>query len=156
MNGGLFNRFVAIASCVAILVVTTGIPLPTKLVSSNEEFPCKNHGCGCLNAEMCRTNCCCVKPVSAKKTSCCSMPPTKKGQKQDPKDGSKARGLVIGALQCKGVSVLLAFGISLVPPTPRVALQEPITIVAQLRNVTDDFPELLELQPPVPPPRFPA
>lgn len=45
------------------LIGTIGIPVIPILPIVDEEFPCRDHGCGCLSAEMCRTRCCCRKSV---------------------------------------------------------------------------------------------
>ena len=69
----------------AILFASVGLspvwaPVPQPVAGptdSGEWFPCKDHHCGCLNAEMCRTQCCChltwpsAEPVPPKKP-CCS------------------------------------------------------------------------------------
>jgi len=59
---------------VLFVAAIVGVPAPTPLPpKADEDFPCRWHACGCMNAEMCRTHCCCFKPAATAEAahSCC-------------------------------------------------------------------------------------
>ena len=79
------RKLACILVSIAILTASVGVPItgvPAAVDLGGEDFPCRNHGCGCQNAEMCRTQCCCFGPstpkpvVSDKPDSCCSAKKT--------------------------------------------------------------------------------
>jgi hypothetical protein len=44
----------------AYLVTTVGIPVPARVHKPGDTpFPCQHHACGCASAEQCRNHCCC-------------------------------------------------------------------------------------------------
>jgi hypothetical protein len=56
------RRFLALASLVCYLSVSSGFPLPQPMVAktSGERFPCEKHACGCTSAAQCWHDCCCT------------------------------------------------------------------------------------------------
>lgn len=44
-------------SLVAVTTISDSISRPQ--ISQDQSFPCKGHACGCITAEICRSNCCC-------------------------------------------------------------------------------------------------
>ncbi|MCE9543947.1 MAG: hypothetical protein K8T25_00250 [Planctomycetia bacterium] len=60
------RRRVAAAAALFYLVAWIGFPLPQLReiaagdVESSEPFPCQHHHCGCVSAEQCWRNCCCM------------------------------------------------------------------------------------------------
>lgn len=57
----LGRRIIATMSGLAFLSASTGISAPDFSRKSDEDYLCRYHVCGCLNAEMCRRHCCCFK-----------------------------------------------------------------------------------------------
>jgi hypothetical protein len=54
------RRLVAVLTLVALVVGTTGIPLPTWAGKDmSVAFPCMHRSCGCKNAAACWNSCCC-------------------------------------------------------------------------------------------------
>lgn len=110
---GLARRICGGILCVVFACAVIGIPIPVSpqgMLVSDEDFPCRDHNCGCLNAEMCRTSCCCAIPsVDAEiAESCC------KGGSEDCSDApgaceeasdSDAQVAVIRALSCRGLTL---------------------------------------------------
>lgn len=103
---------------------------------AGEWFPCRDHHCGCVDAAMCRTHCCCY-PKSAPPVgkpaggSCCST------SEEDSKEtdtraparecGAPSGRLVIRSAECAGRSmfwVLTAFCCHL--PPPRFVFERPV------------------------------
>lgn len=107
MAGGRIFPIIAWVNCVTILLVTTGIPLPAGHAKTDEEFPCRNHGCGCRSAEMCRKHCCCFKHKSAHKSPHgCPMGKHATADDRNKREQSRTSGgLIISALECKGLAI---------------------------------------------------
>ncbi len=62
-------RLTALLTALVMLVASVGIPAPAPVVRKpGPYFPCRDHACGCLTPEMCRTACCCFKPRDAART----------------------------------------------------------------------------------------
>ena len=57
----LGRRVALVVTCAAYVLASTGVPIPEFVKKGHEDFPCRYHSCGCLNAEMCRTHCACFK-----------------------------------------------------------------------------------------------
>ncbi|MCB9851784.1 MAG: hypothetical protein H6819_01710 [Phycisphaerales bacterium] len=130
-----------------------GLPIPQlSLPLGDASFPCRGHGCGCLDAEMCRTNCCCFPEFSAaaraadakaaSTPSCCSA---KKANK-------KPIGLLMNPLSCRRVDSL-AFSL------PPLDWFRDLRVFEERR--ADAVPSsheapvpLAEIEPVTPPPRF--
>jgi hypothetical protein len=58
----LRRRFGAAVALFAYLAAAIGFPLPATFASHkdrSEPFPCRDHACGCQNAEECWSGCCC-------------------------------------------------------------------------------------------------
>jgi len=129
-----------------------GLPVPQIGMSlGDEDFPCRGHNCGCLDAEMCRTNCCCFPEFSAaakaKTTethSCCSA----KKAKDEPV------GCVMKALGCRGVD-------SLVVHLPPLDYFRELRLFERARRLgvifhAEDIAHFTDLEPVTPPPRIAA
>lgn len=97
----------------AVLCASTGIslvPLRKPVASASDEwFPCKDHGCGCISAEMCRTHCCCRKPAPTPKParkSCCAHESADVPAQPQETSASHSSGtswhLVIQSASCSG------------------------------------------------------
>ncbi len=55
------QRIARWAAAVAYIYLALGIPLPIPVgAAPGETYPCMNHRCGCLSAEQCWHNCCCL------------------------------------------------------------------------------------------------
>ncbi|MEZ6084694.1 MAG: hypothetical protein R3E58_12375 [Phycisphaerae bacterium] len=101
----------------ALLLAIIGFPLPPQVPDSDEDFPCKDHGCGCTNALMCKTACCCAPPApklslktQAPTGGCCST-------KSPKKTATPKSGWVFQSQSCQGIAVIwTAMGI-IAPPT---------------------------------------
>lgn len=91
----------SILTC-AFVAASVGFPLPALPIRGDAEFPCRDHGCGCYSAEMCRTNCCCYPAISRpEKPSCCSQnEPAACAENESDADAGLI--VVIGALKCRG------------------------------------------------------
>jgi hypothetical protein len=57
-----FRRTViAAATVAAVAACAVGVPLPNRTFKpSSERYPCENHPCGCVDAEHCWRDCCCM------------------------------------------------------------------------------------------------
>ena len=153
------RRLMGILSLLGFCAAATGFPVPNPPQKADEDFPCRWHTCGCLNAEMCRLHCCCHKPTPVK--TCCAKKADKachqdEDQQKAPKSvPSKGRpiGPMFSALTCQGltmhwVSLTLPvsgeFLLALQRPTPTCD-RSPLPIVQLLA--------LSSLEPDAPPPR---
>jgi hypothetical protein len=57
----LRRRAVATATVVAVAACAVGVPVPAYLQKhSVERYPCEQHPCGCMDAESCWRDCCCM------------------------------------------------------------------------------------------------
>lgn len=149
----LIRHIPVFALIVAMVVASSGVVLVARLPSlprsrTDEWFACKDHLCGCISAEMCRTNCCCdklaIRPVAEHaKGSCC--------EHDDEKQVEVS--VAIHSAGCSGVAdfefVKAAFWI--IP----IARFEPRLFLSPSRPVEAPavFPESLTLLPDPPPPR---
>lgn len=86
-------------------IASTGLSLSVLRVNrgqadTDEWYPCKDHGCGCSSAEICRTNCCCFpkQPVE-KESSCCDADHRDEPKTEEP---HAKFTLVIRAASCSG------------------------------------------------------
>jgi hypothetical protein len=141
-------RSTALATSILVLLGTTGIPLPMGLPVVDEDFPCRNHACGCLDAEMCRTKCCCFKPKVVKKP-CCLRP-----GKPSEQDQPAIPGLLIGALQCKGTTgAAPGGGITFFPPPATPVLSSAQTASHFAIAARHERLSVWDAEPPSPPPR---
>lgn len=105
------TRVTALITLLAVFAAGTGAPMPGQFNQADEDFPCRDHACGCVNAEICRTACCCFKPA---KRTCCSA---EAKPHEDAPVKAPSGGLLIGALNCKGVTgVWVALGLLVYPP----------------------------------------
>lgn len=149
------NRIISAILVPAFLAATIGFPIPEWPAKSGKDFPCKDHACGCFNAEMCRTQCCCFKPAAEK--SCCTKSEDDRkaevGCDEGEASANRLAGTVIAPLTCKGatshwIAVSFSFGlrsIEVIPtPSPGKECKAP---------VGDRVPPDATLLPDVPPPR---
>ena len=63
-------RLIGILTLLGFWAASVGFPVANLPEKADEDFPCRGHRCGCLNAEMCRTHCCCQKPAAVR--TCCA------------------------------------------------------------------------------------
>jgi hypothetical protein len=146
----MFGR--RIISCILLMAwlrARVGVPGPGEAMqqeASGEDFPCRGHGCGCRNAEMCRTACCCAKaePVAH---SCCSEGP--KANAERPQ-----RETVFQVLKCQGLHAWNVVGLLALTSQDTFVLE--FSASAPLRTMLDCAPPRVYLDVPAPPPRFPA
>lgn len=145
-------RRITAALCLpAFLAVGVGLPVPGFQPGSAEQFPCVHHHCGCRTAAICRTHCCCFKPVTPR---CCATRDT--ADREDPAARSGDRrsiDIVMNALDCQGVS---AMQMVLTPMFPPPDVSDALRSHAPGRRVvvapSDPLP-MSALSPPTPPPR---
>ena len=124
---------------------------------SGEWFPCRDHGCGCQNAETCRTRCCCRRTVVAPPPrpaarSCCTHEEVVAQQPAVSTTPPRAGGLrpVFQSPECGGRD---AFGliksscwvvqyepIGLHPPTDQGTLDTAVTVVNDQINLSPEPP----------------
>lgn len=146
------RRVLIILLLAAFAAAGIGFPMPATPHKAGEDFPCKYHACGCLNADMCRTNCCCFKPESgapSEPESCCSTS-CSDGETAAPKSRP---GAVIQPLACKGVSL---HWVAVAPTTPihqRIECLRPTTLIGRVGIASSILPITPFLQPDTPPPR---
>lgn len=67
-------RLAACVTVVAYILAFAGAELAARVAPAQEtvvvaDFPCANHTCACVDAEQCRTSCCCF-PKSRETASC--------------------------------------------------------------------------------------
>jgi hypothetical protein len=90
------------------LVVPHSSEHPAGVHESDEWFSCKGHGCGCTSAEICRTSCCCRRPIAPPESakSYCPGEATEAGRKRTKASAADATGvkLVIRSPSCAGRS----------------------------------------------------
>lgn len=139
------------------LTATIGLPGGTIFApAGSEDFPCRGHGCGCVSAEMCRTNCCCVKKVAPTKTgkSCCrtklARSDSEPGLTTPEKPASAAN---LTPIQCKGQSV---HWVALSVPVHESQLSHllpPLEQQGLISATYDDMIAQTDRQPTIPPPR---
>lgn len=57
---------VAAATLAAVAACAIGIPLPTVIQKphSDVRYPCEHHACGCVDAEACWRDCCCMSQAA--------------------------------------------------------------------------------------------
>jgi hypothetical protein len=153
------------------MAAVTGIPVPMPRpvpALSDEDFPCRNHACGCLSAAMCRTACCCEKsvavvvrePTPEPEHSCCQAktseaePPPKNASEPTAPEGVP----VLTALSCQGIwMVTLTAAPVLSPVDNQVVIAGPTSLAGELLTALETLPPGTCLDVPVPPPRaFPA
>ena len=149
-------RSISTILVLAYLAATIGFPISDRPIKTAEDFPCRDHACGCLNADMCRTQCCCFKPTPTK--SCCS-----KGRRAECDDSAVCEageapsdqivGLVIAPLSCQGktshwVAVSCDLGLAF-------AIRVPAPVSGSRRKIpfNDFIPVTNSILPEVPPPR---
>lgn len=176
----LVRHFVSVLTICCYVAATVNVPLPAPSASAELDFPCQFHGCGCVDAVMCRTQCCCIKPVQPVKrvASCCNKakkplpgcplptaatqvaasptispntPP--ESEPQQPRPAQQTGGWTIGAMKCRGLMPTFAAIGPVAPIEPgRLALLEPIMHVVAIMLVTAIISQYA-LDPPAPPPR---
>jgi hypothetical protein len=123
----------------------------------NEEwYPCKDHGCGCISAQMCRTNCCCEKDEpeqvvvekAAEEDSCCAAD---EAQVTDS-GGDEAVRIVLQSPRCSGrdPSRMLVVPVWLHEPIADVIALSPTVFVCV---AVHRDPGSLSMEPEPPPPR---
>lgn len=147
-------RAISTITLLAFVGAGIGFPMPARLVRPDDDFPCRYHGCGCLTAEMCRTDCCCTptKKIETTKKSCCSDKTSETCDQTEDQNVTESTTVVIGALKCKGQA---GKWLSL-PPT--------LNLTAFLSTIDADSGEpsfhivrglysLTDIPPPSPPPR---
>ena len=100
-------RLTSSITLIAFLAAIVGLPVPRIIKKSDEDFPCRYHACGCIDAEMCRTNCCCFKPESTVSSCCRNVRRDSECQKATKKSRDtgeeQAVTLTLEALKCKGL-----------------------------------------------------
>lgn len=140
----------------AFLLAIVGFPLPQSIPGGDEDFPCKDHGCGCTTALMCRTACCCAKPAVKTKIEtakpaggCCST-------KHDNRQKAPKSRWAIQAASCQGLSATWSgLGLIVPPefnPTGLILVRH---IVSQLPTDHHLIPlATLLIEPPPPRPEF--
>jgi len=152
------RRSILLLTVIAFSAASIGFPIPQfsdSFVSTDEDFPCRGHNCGCRDAETCRTSCCCGLSVAMKDEEstetgggCCSSKSDEDANCDEPASG----GYVIQALTCTGVSVMY------------VALGIVVTISSEAMNIAprvghdsvfaaDEFAHSFPIDPPMAPPR---
>jgi hypothetical protein len=141
----------ALAGAIAALSVRLPLPRPVEKVS-DEDFPCKYHACGCVDAEMCRTRCCCFKPKTTGaergQASCCSR------RAPSPADPARTPRPAIQSPECAGVNyVLLAHGAVLSQPEATGLVRLTLDPGDRLTLAGSTPPDDRALTPPHPPPR---
>ena len=149
MTHRLHAKLASILTTVTMLLAIVGFPLPQSGPMGDADFPCRDHGCGCTTALMCRTACCCakpaVKPALTKTKSaggCCST------KNDTPK---KKTGWVIGATECQGLSANWSGLGLLVPPVQEELLNGMAKVVYALPSDHRIPPENdLHIEPPPP------
>jgi len=148
----ILTRICSAVTAAAVAGALVGLPAPAPVNKpSTEAFPCQHHACGCMDAEMCRTHCCCFKP---KVKSCCSArKAAEQGDDERGDDDADSRGAGIQAASCAGVNyVVVAMSIPVVKDTWHVQ-----SIGAELCGVISPLslalPNSRDLPPALPPPR---
>lgn len=129
----------------AWLGAMVGVPVPsasTFTTTADENFPCKNHGCGCRTAEMCRTACCCFKPEPVT-TSCCSAKP----------EESKPARAAFEALKCQNIDGWNLLHCPIVAVVSVPAFNKPSLPAVVRRHFSDSIPASNALEVAPPPPR---
>ena len=116
-NRQSMRRFIACLTLGTFTLSLVGLPTPRVQSSpraaghADEGYPCRDHACGCLNAEMCRTHCCCGHRVVRRPNprqyghACCHSRPTSPDSTDQPRGNAKSTGLAINALGCRGISL---------------------------------------------------
>lgn len=155
------RRIVSAATLLAFLAAGIGLPVPQVVRPSlpkhaDEDYPCRDHACGCLNAAMCRAHCCCFPHRPRRVASCCAVRKTRPKPTTTPKrrDRRHPLGLAIDALGCRGVvSLSWVSLVDVFPPlraTQRCSTARPAgrLMLSRGRLLPQAF-----LQPETPPPR---
>lgn len=118
------RHLVSLLTIGCYLLATVNVPLPALSALEDSDFPCRDHGCGCLDAVMCRTRCCCIKPAKPVVKCCkkgkkelagCPLPVGKSlvsastslkspqdAPSQPPRPGQRTAGWIIGTMKCQG------------------------------------------------------
>ncbi len=149
MKHRLHSKFASVLTTVTMLLAIVGFPLPQSEPKGDADFPCRDHGCGCTTALMCRTACCCVKPAKkplANKSlgGCCSA------KKDTP---AKKTGWAIGATGCQGLSASWS-GLGLLVPPAHEKLLSGLTHVVYALPSDQILPPPLAPHVDTPPPRL--
>jgi len=145
------QRWTGIVLVAALMALTLRLPVPQAVDKpSDEDFPCKHHACGCVDAVMCRTACCCfktTKDVVEPRSSCCS-----KRDAAGPCEESK-RPLRLQSPSCAGIAyVLLIYGVMLSPNTAPAVNFTPVS-GARIALEHQKLASSISLIPSTPPPR---
>lgn len=151
----MFGRFVTWGLLALLLWIGAGAPMPPERspvrIAADTDFPCRGHGCGCRDAEMCRTSCCCVKP----RPTCCASRkaarPSADSGHETAAETTRGGAPVLTALKCKDVSLALAGGFVFPPVTP-VASIVPARSAERLHPVATSVPASRTLAPAENPP----
>lgn len=149
-----------VITCFILIAFTgagIGIPLPTSsflLRKADEPFPCRYHDCGCLDAETCRTHCCCWKPAVP---ACCAAkhPPVASNDSRSADHDERHGGAILRALDCKGVTI---WGIA-VSQSPAPLSVYPLTAAGSWTFISpvcsEPVPQSRSLDVASPPPEVP-
>lgn len=134
-------------------------------VASGEWFPCRNHGCGCVSAEMCRNHCCCFKPEKPKPAPptkpprpCCATqeveqtPKPKQPQEQNT-DANDGVMMVIRSAACHGRDLTLVFVVPTWTFEASVRDMDMPPVIFQLSPYCPIFADLTTIDIDPPPPR---
>jgi len=154
------RRIMSSVAIVAFLAATIGVPVPQigSVRSTNhadEDYPCRDHACGCLNAAMCQSQCCCFPKPSAPVSTCCSRKAkTRSPDATTPAKGHRPVGLVINALGCRsGYSLWMA--LTVVFPAPGSAPEWTVSPpIVRFTSPRERIASQSSLDPDTPPPRI--
>ncbi|MCG8406301.1 MAG: hypothetical protein MI923_13975 [Phycisphaerales bacterium] len=151
----ILRRITTSLLLLAFVGATIGLPVPRLVDKADEDFPCRYHACGCLDARMCRTNCCCFKPVKAASSCCQSVCRDSEREKtgEDSPDGGLTVTLSIDALKCKGLTAVRANLGMLYCSTAYPAVISELTVSDDTAVLHEHVRPLCSLEPPLPPPR---
>lgn len=169
------RHLVSLLTIGCYLLATVNVPLPALSALEDSDFPCRNHGCGCLDAVMCRTRCCCIKPVrpvvkcckkGKKELAGCPLPvgqslvaastsskSVQDAQSRPPRPAQRTGGWIMGTMKCQGAMPTFAAVGPVAPIEPEVRPHlEPkchggVAVVVALLTPQDS------LDPSAPPPR---
>ena len=156
----MLRRIISSVALLAFLTATVGIPLPQvdsgrSTKHADEDYPCRDHACGCLNAAMCRTQCCCFPKPSAPVSTCCSRrAKTRSPDAAVPAKDRRPVGLAINALGCRsGYSLWTA--LTVVFPSPAPAQEWSVSpSIARLAPLREHIASQSSPDPDTPPPRI--
>ncbi len=146
------NQLTSVATTTVFLLAMVGFPLPELGPQGGEDFPCKDHGCGCTSALMCRTACCCVKQPAVETNKpeptggCCST------KKTTEKSKPQRVSWVIGAANCQGLNAIwVSLGMVALPQDGQIACQLARHIIRDIpRDQSMHSLNTIQIDPPPP------